>query len=115
MATIVNTMIDGLNQQMVQARLNSADAKPFLFGKHFPVKKVNGFSWRTVTNQLASKNVAADLHTDNGTILRRAAPCSKRLAVTSRSSRFRANSPALKSRITRRHAHWRKMPMPWHW
>lgn len=74
MATIVNTMIDGLTQRMVQARLNSADAKPFLFGKHFPVKKVNGFSWKTLTNQLASKNVAADLHTDNGTIMRKRRP-----------------------------------------
>ena len=47
MATITNTLIDGLTQQMVQARLNTADAKPFLFGTHFPVKKVNGFVWRT--------------------------------------------------------------------
>ena len=43
MATIVNTLIQGLSQQMVQSRLNTADANPFLFGKHFPVKKVNGF------------------------------------------------------------------------
>lgn len=46
MATVVNTMIAGLTSQMVQARLNSADATPFLFGTHFPVKKVNGFSWK---------------------------------------------------------------------
>ena len=74
MATITNTLIDGLTQQMVQARLNTADAKPFLFGTHFPVKKVNGFVWRTLTNQLAKKNVAADLHTDNGTTLRKRRP-----------------------------------------
>lgn len=74
MATIVNTCIEGLTQQMVQARLNSADAKPFLFGTHFPVRKVNGFTWKTLTNQLAKKNVAADLHTDNGTILRKRRP-----------------------------------------
>lgn len=74
MATIVNTIIDGLSQQMVQARLNSADAKPFFFGTYFPVKKVNGFVWKTLTNQLAKKNVAADLHTDNGTILRKRRP-----------------------------------------
>lgn len=74
MATIVNTLIDGLTQQMVQARLNSADAKPFLFGTHFPVKKVNGFVWKTLSNQLAKKNVAADIHTDNGTILRKRRP-----------------------------------------
>ena len=71
---ITNTLIQGLTQQMVQARLNSIDAKPFTFGKYFPVKKVNGFIWRTLGNQLANRNVAADLHTDNGTILRKRRP-----------------------------------------
>ena len=74
MATIVNTLIAGLTQRMVQARLNSADARPFLFGKHFPVKRVNGFMWSTLQNQLAKQNVAADLHTDNGTIVRKRRP-----------------------------------------
>lgn len=74
MATIVNTMIDGLTQQMIQARLNTADSKPFLFGQYFPVKKVNGFNWRTLTNQLAKSHVAADVHADNGTILRKSRP-----------------------------------------
>lgn len=74
MATITNTLIQGLTQQMVQARLNTADAKPFLFGKYFPVKKVTGFIWRTLANQIGKKNVAADLHTDNGTIARKRRP-----------------------------------------
>ena len=74
MATIVNTLIQGLSQQMVQARLNTADASPFLFGTHFPVRKVNGFNWKTLQNQLEKKNVAADLHTDNGTIVRERRP-----------------------------------------
>lgn len=74
MATIINTLIQGLTQQMVQSRVNSADATPFLFGVHFPVKKVNGFKWKTLQNQLTKKNVAADLHTDNGTILRKRRP-----------------------------------------
>ena len=74
MATITNTIIAGLTRQMVQARLNTADARPFLFGTHFPVKKVSGFIWRTLTNQLAKPNVAADLHTDNGTIARKRRP-----------------------------------------
>lgn len=74
MATIVNTIIEGLTEQMVQARLNTADAKLFLFGKHFPVKKVNGFNWKTLQNQMGKRNVAADLHTDNGTILRKRRP-----------------------------------------
>ncbi len=74
MATIVNTLIEGLTQQMVQARLNTVDAKPFLFGVHFPVKRVNGFIWQTLQNQLSRTNIAADLHTDNGTILRKRRP-----------------------------------------
>lgn len=74
MATVVNSLIHGLSQQMVQARLNTIDTKPFMFGTYFPIKKVTGFNWRTLTNQLAKKNVAADLHTDNGTIVRKARP-----------------------------------------
>ena len=74
MATVVNTLIEGLTEQMVQARVNSIDTKPFLFGRYFPVKKVNGFVWKTLGNQLAKKNVAADIHTDTGTILRKRRP-----------------------------------------
>lgn len=74
MATVTNTLIQGLTSQMVQARLNTTDAKPFLFGVHFPVKKVNGFTWKTLTNQLSKRNVAADLHTDNGTTIRKRRP-----------------------------------------
>lgn len=74
MATIVNTMIQGLSQQMVQARLDTADARPFQFATLFPVKRVNGFIWRTLQNQLANVNVAADLQTDNGTVLRKKRP-----------------------------------------
>lgn len=74
MATIVNTLIQGLSQQMVQARLNTADATQFLFGTYFPVRKVNGFSWKTLQNQLEKRNVAADLHSDNGTIIRKRRP-----------------------------------------
>jgi hypothetical protein len=74
MATITNTLIEGLTRSMVQARLNSADARQFTFGTHFPVKKVNGFSWETLQNQLGKKHVAADLHTDNGTVLRKRRP-----------------------------------------
>lgn len=74
MATIVNTLIHGLTQPMVQARLNLADATPFYFGRLFPVKKVNGFVWRTLANQLEKKNVAADLHSDNATVVRKRRP-----------------------------------------
>lgn len=74
MATITNTMIEGLTNSMVQARINSIDVKPFLFGTYFPVKKVTGFSWQTLTNQVAKGHVAADLHADNGTIVRKKRP-----------------------------------------
>lgn len=74
MGTITRTLIVGLTDKMVQARLNSVDAKPFLFGTYFPVTKVNGFTWRTLTDQLAHRNVAADIHTDNGTVLRKRRP-----------------------------------------
>jgi hypothetical protein len=74
MATVVNTLIHGLNQQMVQARLNDIDAKPFLFGKYFPVKKTTGFNWRTLANQVTKGNVAADIHADNATVVRKRRP-----------------------------------------
>lgn len=72
--TITNTLIHGLTQQMVQSRINTFDATPFLFGRHFPVKKVNGFVWKTLQNQLAKANVAADLHADNATAVRKRRP-----------------------------------------
>lgn len=59
---------------MVQARLNTIDAKPFLFGTYFPVKRINGFKWVTVMNQLNGSHVAADIHTDNGSIIRKQRP-----------------------------------------
>ncbi|MBD5240517.1 MAG: hypothetical protein HDS59_00290 [Barnesiella sp.] len=74
MATVTNTLIHGLNQQMIETRLNTIDMKPFLFGTYFPVKKVTGFNWQTLTNQVAKRNVAADLHADNGTIIRKRRP-----------------------------------------
>lgn len=78
MATVTNTLIQGLTEKMVQARLNSADAKPFYFGKYFPVKKINGFNWKTLSTQIEKKNVAADLHTDNGTTIRKRRPSFQR-------------------------------------
>ena len=74
MATVVNTLIQGLDTQMVQARVNSVDVTPFLFGRHFPVVRKTGFEWKTLTNQLQKMHVAADIHTDNGTIIRKKRP-----------------------------------------
>lgn len=72
--TIVNTMFQGLNEKSIQAVLNSIDVKPFLFGTYFPVKKVIGFSWKTLTNQLAAHNVAADIIATNATTQRKKRP-----------------------------------------
>lgn len=74
MATITKTLINGLTDQMVQARLNTVDAKQFTYGFHFPVKRIVGFNWKTLTNRLSAINVAADLHADNGTIVRKKRP-----------------------------------------
>lgn len=74
MATIINTLIEGLTQKMIQARLDTADSKPFLYGKYFPIKKVTGFNWRTLTNQPAKAHVAADIHANNSTIVRKKRP-----------------------------------------
>lgn len=74
MSMIVNSVIQGLTQKMVQARLNQVDATPFYFGTHFPVKKINGFSWATIQNQIAKRNVAADIHSDNATVQRKHRP-----------------------------------------
>lgn len=71
---IQKTLIEGLSQSMVQARLNTIDAKPFLFGTHFPIKKVIGFSWKTLQNQLSKMHVAADIHADNSTYVRKKRP-----------------------------------------
>lgn len=74
MGQIENSVIVGLTQPMVQARIDSFDARSFLFGRYFPIVKVNGFSWETLTSQMSGKNVAADIHADNATILRKRRP-----------------------------------------
>lgn len=74
MAQIVNSLIEGLNQRMLQARLDTADASNFLFGTHFPVRKVVGFKWGLLTNQAEYPNVAADISSDNATTPRKRRP-----------------------------------------
>ena len=71
---ITDTLIQGLTQQMVQARVNSVDVRPFQFATLFPVRRVNGFTWSTISNQLGRKNVAADIHSDNSTTVRKRRP-----------------------------------------
>ena len=72
--TITNSLIAGLTDKMVQARVNSIDTSSFYFGKFFPVKRKNGFSWKMLQDQIAQRNVAADIHTDNSSIVRKARP-----------------------------------------
>lgn len=74
MGTITGTLIKGLTKKMVDARLTGIDASSFLFGTYFPVKRVQTFSWKTLTNQLQQKNTAADIHADNSTIARKRRP-----------------------------------------
>lgn len=71
---ITDTLIQGLTQQMVQARVDSIDVRPFYFGTLFPIKKVNGFTWSMMSNQIGRKNVAADIHSDNSTTVRKRRP-----------------------------------------
>ncbi len=71
---ITNTLITGLNEKILQAKVSRIDVKPFLFGTHFPVKKVNAFVWKTLTNQNGRSNVAADIVADNSTIQRKKRP-----------------------------------------
>lgn len=71
---IKGTLIEGLNSLIVQARIAGIDVKPFRYATHFPIKKVNGFSWKTLANQAAKLNVAADIHADGSTTLRKARP-----------------------------------------
>ncbi len=71
---ITRTLIEGLNSRILQAKVDRIDVKPFLFGKHFPVKKVNAFTWKMLTNQRGSYNVAADVVADNATLPRKSRP-----------------------------------------
>ncbi len=71
---ITDTLIQGLTQQMVQARVDSIDVRPFQFATHFPVVESFDFSWKTLENQVWHKNVAADVHSDNSSAIRKSRP-----------------------------------------
>lgn len=71
---IGKTLIEGLNEKTLQAKVDRINVNGFLFGKHFPIRKVNNYTWKMLTNQLSGKNVAADIHADNSTIIRKARP-----------------------------------------
>ncbi len=62
------TLIQGLNEKIIQAKVNKIDVRPFQFATYFPVLKVNAFNWKTLTNQKFGRNVAADIAADNASI-----------------------------------------------
>jgi len=71
---ITNTLIAGLNEKILQAKVNAINVNPFAFPTYFPVKKVNGFTWKNLTNQNTAGNVAADIVADNASIPRKTRP-----------------------------------------
>ena len=68
------TLIEGLNEKMIQAKINEIDVKPFLFARLFPVKKINFFQWKSLMNQAGPRNVAADISADNASVIRKSRP-----------------------------------------
>ena len=69
-----NTLIEGLNAKILQAKVSKIDVSPFTFATHFPLKKVNAFTWKSITNQNAGINVAADIVADGSTLQRKKRP-----------------------------------------
>lgn len=74
MADLRNSLITGLRDKMIQVRLDSVDIKPFQYPTHFPLRRVNGFTWKVMTNAISNLNVAADIHPDNAVTLRKRRP-----------------------------------------
>lgn len=74
MSTVNHSIIEGLNEKTLQAKVDRINVNGFLFGKHFPIRKVNSFTWKMLTNQQGHKNIAADIHADNSTIVRKSRP-----------------------------------------
>lgn len=71
---INSTLIEGLNEKILQAKVNAINVNPFAFGVHFPIKKVNAFNWKMLTAQRSGKNVAADIVSDNASLQRKRRP-----------------------------------------
>lgn len=71
---ITKTLIEGLNEKILQAKVNSIIVNGFTFPTHFPLKKVNAFAWKMLTNQKGGINVAADVVADNASLQRKKRP-----------------------------------------
>lgn len=73
MATVVGTNITGLTEAMLRERVNSIDVGGFAFGRHFPLRRVYGFNWRSI-GVGEDHRVAADVHADGSSIIRKRRP-----------------------------------------
>lgn len=69
-----STLIQGLNEKILQAKVNAIDVRPFQFPTYFPLRQVNAFNWKTLTNQKFGHNVAADIAADNASVGRKRRP-----------------------------------------
>ena len=62
--------MEGLNSKVLQAYIN-AIPKDLTYTSYFPLKSNPFFSWKTISNQLAQPNVAAELQSDNASVARK--------------------------------------------
>ena len=69
-----STLIQGLNEKILQAKVNAIDVRPFQFPTYFPLRQVNAFNWKTLTNKNFGHNVAADIAADNASVGRKRRP-----------------------------------------
>lgn len=70
MANINKTMMEGLNNKVLETYVNALES-PLTYQDYFPLKNNPFFSWKTLSNQLAQPNVAAELQSDNSTVARK--------------------------------------------
>lgn len=68
------TLIKGLNEAMVKAKVDAIDSRPFLYARHFPLVEIDFFEWKTLMSQGGPQNVAADVAADNASIIRKSRP-----------------------------------------
>ena len=68
--SINQTLLQGVNEQGMQAVINTFDLKPFYFPTLFPLKKNNTLSWKALEATTGLK-VAADVVSRNATIDRK--------------------------------------------
>lgn len=67
---INTTMMEGLNSKVLEAYVNALPS-PLTYQSYFPLRSNPFFSWKTLSNQLAQPNVAAELQSDNATVARK--------------------------------------------